>query len=271
MGRDQKDEDVKLHVVPQAQQEKFQQLIEERKAAQAANPESEHLNEADYFFAHRGQFEVTISDGPNYDSERDAQSDFADKILDTVKELAQVLPPGAVAKMLALAVKMRNLGSVGDEMVDVLVPTDNSGQQLQAAQQQLQQAQQAAQEMQAEIQQLKLEKAGKVIDNQGKMQIEQMRGEFNSKIAQLDADLKAYIANVQTKAQSAAEREKLFQETQIENHHAAHEIALQKDDQAHQHAIADKQAAVAAATQVSDQAHQQTMAAQTAEPDSGTS
>lgn len=261
MGRDQKDEDLKLQVVPQARQQEFEKLIEQRKQAQAANPESEHLNEADYFFAHRGQFEVTIADGPNYDSERDAASEFADKIFDTVKEIAQVLPPGAVAKMLALAVKMRNIGAIGDEMADVLVPQDNSGQQLQAAQQQLQQAQAAAQEMQAEIQQLKLEKAGKVIDNQGKMQIEQMRGEFNSKIAQLDADLKAYIANVQTKAQSATEREKLFQETQIENHHAAHELGLQKDDQAHQHAIADKQAAVAAATQTSDQVHQQTMAA----------
>jgi hypothetical protein len=136
---------------------------------------------------------------------------------------------------------------------------------LQQLQQQLQMAQQASQEMQGEIQKLHLERAGKVIDNEYKMQMKQFEGAIDSKIAQLNADLKAYIANVQTKAQDASERQQLFQETQIENHHAAHEIAMQKDNQAHEHTIADKQAVHAALTQASDQNHQQTMAQQTAE------
>jgi hypothetical protein len=74
-----------------------------------------------------------------------------------------------------------------------------------------------------------------------------MEVSMQGQIAQLNADLKAYIANVTTKAQSGAERDKLFQETQIENHHAAHDVALQKDQQAHEHAMADKNAVIAQA------------------------
>lgn len=265
LGKDQKDEDLTLHVVPRAQAEEFMRKIEERKQAQAANPASEHLNEADYFFAHRGQFEVTIADGPNKESEREERMEFADTIFQTVTNLAQVLPPGAVAKLLALAVRMKNVGSFGDEIADVLDPKQ--------AQQQLQQAQQAAQEMQAEIQKLQLEKAGKVLDNEYKMHVEQMRLSVEQQIAQLNADLKAYIANVTTKAQSIAEREKLFQETQIENHHAAHEAGLQASDQAHARDTAASAAATQQAAQVADQQHQQTLAAQPppTEPQPGSS
>lgn len=250
LGKDQKGDDVQLHVVGEG----------------FVPPESsEHLPEAEYFFAHRGKYTVTISEGPNYQSQREESATFADTIFKTVEQIAQVLPPGAVAKTLALAVKMKNLGAIGDELIDILDPQDNTGQQLQQANQQLAQAAQAAQEMQAELQKLKLEKAGKVIDNEYKSHMKQMELSMDAKIAQLDADLKAYIANVTTKAQDATERNKLFQETQLENHHAAHDVALQKDQQAHEHSIADKQALTAQATQASDQVHQQTMAKQTSQ------
>lgn len=258
LGKDQKDEDVTIHVVPRDEQAR-KKWMAERAAKAAQNPSSEHLPEDTHFFAHRGQFELAVSDGPNYDSQREAAGDFAETIFKTVMGIAQLLPPGAVAKLLALAVKMKNLGAIGDEMADVLAPKDNSGQQLQQAQQQIAQAQQAAQEMQAEIKKLQLERAGKVIDNEYKIQLKQLDLSMDAKIAQLNADLKAYIANVQTKAQSVTEREKLFQETQIENHHSAHDIAKQKDQQQHE----KDQAATAAATQAADQAHQATMAEQT--------
>lgn len=251
LGKDKKDEDVALHVVPRAP-EAQQKWITERTAA-AQKPDSEHLAEADFFYAHRGQFQETVSDGPSYLSEREEQAAFADTIFQTVVSLAQVLPPGAVAKLLSLAVKLKNIGAIGDEMVDVLAPKDNAGQQLQQAQQQIAQAQQAAQEMQAEIQQLKLERQGKVIEGEYKLQLKQMEGSIESKIAQLNADLKAYIANVQTKAQDVSERRQLFQETQTENHHAAHEVALQKDQQQHEKDQAASAAANAAPQQAAEQ------------------
>jgi hypothetical protein len=250
LGKDQKGEDMPLQVM----------------AKGSVPPESsEAVPEANYFFAHRGKFTVTISEGPNHASQREEEAEFADTIFKTAADLAQVLPQGAVGKLLSLATKLKNIGAIGDEIAEVLSPDQDQAGQLQQMQQQLQMAQQASQEMQGEIQKLHLERAGKVIDNEYKMQMKQFEGAIDSKIAQLNADLKAYIANVQTKAQDASERQQLFQETQIENHHAAHEIAMQKDQQSHEHAIADKQAANAALTQVSDQAHQQTMAQQTAQ------
>lgn len=258
LGKDQKDEDVSLRVMPQNAPTPQAVAAEQEGLA----PSSEHLDESDQFFAHRGMYEVTISDGPSYASQREAADEFADTIFKTVTEIAQVLPPGAVAKMLALAVKMKNIGTLGDEMSDVLDPKDNTGQQLQQAQQQIAQAQQAAQEMQAEIQKLKLEKAGKVIDNEYKTHMHEMQLSVDQKIAQLEADLKAYIANVQTKAQDASQRNELFQETQIENHHAAHEVGLQKDQQAHERGMAANAALTQAASQAADQQHQQVMAAQ---------
>jgi hypothetical protein len=252
LGKDQKGEDLKLTVAG--------------KDFVVPPESSEHLPEANYFFAHRGKFTVTISDGASKQSERDDQAELADKIFETVEGLAQILPPGAVAKILAIAIKMKNLGAMGDELVDVIDPKDNTGQQLQQAQQQIQAAQQAAQEMQAEIQKLKLERAGKVIENEYKSQAKDKELTVMQAIAQLNADLKMYIANVATKAQSVSERERLFQETQIENHHAAHDAGLQASDQAHERDMATRAAAVQQAAQVADQQHQQTMATQP-EPD----
>jgi hypothetical protein len=242
LGKDDKDEDVKLGVAPRTG---FNEMLKQRNAALPAD--SEHLDESDFFFAHRGKFEITISDGPSYLSQREEQAEFADTIIKTIEPIAQLLPPGTAGKFLALAIKLKNIGAIGDEMQKMLAPDDQSAQQLQQAQQELQMAQQNMGLLKQELDQLKLEKAGKVIDNEYKLQIEQLKGAFESKIAQLNVDLKAYIANVQTKAQDESERRTLFQETQTENHHAAHELALQKDDQAHQHVMADKNAVIAQA------------------------
>lgn len=255
LGKDQKDEDRILRVAPQGSS--LADLVQQHRSL---DPASEHLDESDFFFAHRGQFEVTISDGPSYESQREEASEFADTMFKTIAPLAQVLPPQTISKFLALVVKLRNIGVIGDEIADLLNPEDQSAAQLQQAQQQLAMAQQASAEMQAELQKLRLERAGKVIDNEYKLQLKQLEGLFESKIAQLNADLKAYIANVQTKAQSESERAKLFQETQIENHHAAHELGLQKDQQAHELGLS-----------LQEQQHAKDLAAQQAatQPDTG--
>lgn len=214
----------------------------------------------DYLITDRGEWDVTVSTGPDYQSQRDEAGAFADHIIEVAPSLG--LPPQVMAKLVALAIKMKDVGHVGDEMADIIDPKDQSGAQLQQAQAQLAQMQQSAQEMQAEIQKLQLEKAGKVIDNEYKGHFKQMELSMDQKIAQLNADLKAYIANVQTKAQDVSERRQLFQETQVENHHAAHEVALQKDQQGHEKDMAATAAQNAQLTQASDQVHQQTMASQ---------
>lgn len=221
----------------------------------------------DYLITDRGEFDITISTGPDKDSEREDQNEFADMLIENAPQYQ--LPQPILLKLLAKAIKLRDLGAIGDQIAEMLDPQDAQGQQLAQTMQQLGEAQKNLAAMQQELQQLKLEKAGKVIDNQFKSQMHAAQLAMDARLAQLDADLKAYIANVQTKSQSETERAKLFQETQVENHHAAHELGLQKDQQGHEKTMAAAAAQTAAVTQASDQAHQQTMATQEPEPDEG--
>lgn len=106
----------------------------------------------------RGTFDVTLSTGPSYDSEREAANDFADTLLQS-----------PFANLIAdLAVKLKNLGPVGDAIAKRLhamlpppvLQAEQDGQpspeQMQAmlmqAQQQIQQLQQGIQEAQRIIQ-----------------------------------------------------------------------------------------------------------------------
>lgn len=210
------------------------------------------------FHTGRGNFDVTISTAPFHQSQREAQQDFVDVL---ITNMATLPPPNTPqAKVFALGIRMRNdLGPVAKQIADVFDPPDPSNlpPEAQAVVQQLQsQIQQLTQENAA----LHEDRAGRVLEQQTKMMIANMKEQGDNLRAQLAADLKAYIANVQTKAQDESERRTLFQETQQENQHKvmdhAHEVAMQKDQQEHEHAIADKNALAASTSQAMDQAHQ---------------
>jgi len=67
------------------------------------NPESESMS---------GDHLVTVSTGPSFDSQRDEASDFADTLASMGPQLFAVLGP--------MIVKLKNLGPIGDEMVELL-------------------------------------------------------------------------------------------------------------------------------------------------------
>jgi hypothetical protein len=203
----------------------------------------------DYLITDRGEWDVTVTTGPDYQSQRDEASQFADHMIEMAPTLG--MPPQTVAKLVALAVKMKDVGNIGDQMAKIIDPEDQTGAQLQQAQMQLAQQQQAAQEMQAEIQKLKLEQAGKVI-----------QGETQKQIAQINNDIKVLVAEIQAKSQDAAQRAQMYQEFWVENHGAAHEIAMQKDQQSHDAQQAQAQAVQAAQSQAAEHSQQQVMAAQ---------
>lgn len=191
-----------------------------------------------HYDAVTGDHGVTVSTGKDAASQRDEVKDLLQGVMGELQAIAQIAPPGAAAKLLALNIRLAALGPLGDEMADVLDPPDaqqKQGQALQAAQQQAQQQQLVIVEMQKELEKLKLEKAGKVIDN-----------EYAMKMHQLDMDVKVLIAEVQTKAQDMNQRMETFMAFWKENHGAAHERAMQAEEHGHEHELADKQAATAA-------------------------
>jgi hypothetical protein len=245
LGIDQKGQDRTLRIAPQNSgqgsaasgqgsgvggqqgQQQGPQLVPEA-------ADSQHLQEADLFFAHRGEFEVAISDGPSDLSQRDEVAEFVDTLLQTLPEMG--LPPQLMQQIIAIAIRLKNVGTYGDEIADLLAPPKAQDIPPQAramvmqAQSQLQMAMQ-------EIQQLKLEKLGKVIDNQGKMAL-----------ADKDQETRMLVAEITTKAQSLSERMSAFEDMMAQWHQQAHELAMAGQQQ---------QAASAQSAQEAQQAAQQ--------------
>lgn len=246
LGKDQKDEDVTLKVAP-------------RQKADAAD--SEHLDEANYFFAHRGKFEVTVSDGPSYMSQREEASAFADTLLQALPTLG--IPPQITQHILAIAVKLKNIGSYGDEIADLLSPPDPNNLPPQAKAL-LAQSNAATQQALAEVQQLKLEKLGKVTEIQGKMALADK--EFASRMSEADKDreTKLAVAEITTKAQSISERVAAVEDLMKQFHDQAHELALSIQQHGQNMQLAQQGAQAQAAQSAQD--HGQALAAQAAQP-----
>jgi hypothetical protein len=78
----------------------------------------------------QGEFDVTISVGPSMDSEREAADDFADTLLTPqLVQLGVQTPNSTAAKLLAQAIRLKNLGPIGDAMADAIDPPQ-PGQQI---------------------------------------------------------------------------------------------------------------------------------------------
>ncbi|MGH9452343.1 MAG: portal protein [Terriglobia bacterium] len=207
--------------------------------AQSADGHEETLNIGE------GEHDVTIATGPSFQSEREKADEFVELMVPQIEALS--IDPGVKSKLLALLIKLKNIGPIGDEMAEMLAPP-SAEQSLQA---QLQQAQQQAQtyqtlvaQLQAENQKLYAEKNGKVVDN-----------EYMLQKTRIDNDVKILIAEIEAKAQSASERAQMYKEFWIEQHSTAHDAASQAMEQAHE-------AAMAAARAQNAQVQQQQQAGQ---------
>lgn len=200
--------------------------------------------EAEVYDATAGEHSVTISTGPSYESQRDEASQFVDVLVGNIEAMAQLLPPGAAAKLVSLGIKLKQIGPIGDEMANVISPPEDEQAKQQAVaqgQMQLQQSQKVIAELQAELQKLQLEKAGKMI-----------QGETAKQIATMQNDIKVLVALIEAKNQNAAQEAEMYKQFWTENHGAAHEVALQ----AMQHAHENEQAQNAAQLQTTLAAQQ---------------
>lgn len=131
-----------------------------------------------------GDHLATIGTGPAVDSERELAAGFADALMVNMHQIEPVIGKESTAKLLALTVKLKALGPIGDEMVATISPPEpgnpaQMAQQLQGAKQQIQHAEQAMQQL-----------AGKLKDaeagNQTTLQKTQMELESKERIAAAD-------------------------------------------------------------------------------------
>jgi hypothetical protein len=213
---------------------------------------SEAAEDEEYLIVNEGQYGVTISTGPSFQSQRDEQGQFVDNI---VQNLAQLPPPGSPpAKILALAIRMKNYGALADEICDVLDPQPDENMKVPPqVQAQMANLQQQNKQLDALAQQLQQEKDGKVIDNQFKLEIAKMQEDTK----RLQLINQRQIAEIQTKAQDMRERAKLDAELDSDLHVSAHEAATQATEQDHQRSMAEQQHAQALEQQ--DAGHQQAL------------
>jgi Phage P22-like portal protein len=235
------------------------------------NPETQQQEQYD---VGEGQHDITIGTGPSDASQRDAASDFLDTLIGNLGNIP-VAPPQA-AKLLSLAIQMKQLGPKGDEMSEIISPTDNQQQQIPPqAQQAIAQSQQEnaalhayAQQQEQKVKELEQEKQARVIDNQFKLKIEQMK---------IEADLAK--AEILARSQILSEREQfvadLWKQLQGQQSDAAqqasqqqHEAQSQAADQAHAQQLQQQQAQAAQQQQAQQfQGQQQLQAQQQAQPE----
>lgn len=203
----------------------------------------------------KGEFDVTISTGPSYQSQREEASSFVDLL---VQELDQLpVAPQAKATLLAKAIKLKDLGPIGDEISKILDPTGDgepippqAQQAIAQLHQQIQQLTELGQQQQAKIMSLEFEKQAKVVDNQGKFAIQKL---------QIEAALAE--AEINTKAQSLSERMDFVGDLLKQLVGQQHEAALQATG-AQQGMQQQTQQQQATSQQSAQEAAQQQLAAQ---------
>jgi hypothetical protein len=190
----------------------------------------------------KGRYQLTVTSAPSSDSQRQEGSEFVDTIVQNLRNLP--ISPQQQAQLLALGIRLKQLGPLGDQMADIIAPQDQGAQQQVAQmQQQGQQMQEQMSKMQEMLQKLMLDQKGKVIEMQGKAQLSAMDHAFAMAEADKDRETKLAVAEIGTKAQVAIERETMVHDLETQFHSQAHEAGLQAQDQAHQQDMAQVQAA----------------------------
>jgi hypothetical protein len=242
-------------------------------------PQNDQGQPEDHLHTGLGNFDVTISTGPSYQSQREQASEFVDHLIENWQQLG--IPAPLAQKILALGIKLKDIGAIGDAIQELLDPPDDMSGFPPAAQAAISQLQTQLQQLQQENEALHMDRAAKVLEQQTKLQIEDKRvaakasADAAGHIVQMseadkDRQTKLEVAEITTKAQDQQQRDELLANLEAQFHQQAHEYALavQKHKQAMEQG--QQQAVNAQTQQVSDQAHQASMAtqAQQNQPDS---
>lgn len=193
----------------------------------------------DHFHTGKGNFGVTVADGPNFDSEREAQSDFVDHLVANWQTLG--INPAIANKVLAKLIRMKDLGAVGEDIATMLDPPDPSNlpPEAQAA---IAQLQGQLQQLSTENAALHADRAGRVLEQQTKVHIETLRNQNSVVLQHIKALADLIGKELAAKSRSTdaiAEQDASKLETVLG---FAHDAASQTLDHHHDHQMADKTA-----------------------------
>ena len=148
----------------------------------------------EHYDTQTGEFDVTVSTGPSHESQRAEASEFLDTLITNLQALPVM--PAQAAKLLALAIQMKQLGPRGDQMAEIISPGDKqelppqAQAALQQAKQQLQSLNEYAKDLETKLAEMKKELEGKRLESQTRLQVAAMQEETKRMIADLEARLK---------------------------------------------------------------------------------
>ena len=160
-------------------------------------------------------YDVTLSTGPSFESEREQATDFADTLVQNIQAIAAIAGPQAATHLLSLTVKLRNLGPIGDEIAGMLAPEKDklTPEQMQ---QQLAQAKQMIEALQAELQKAQQIIATKQVETAGKAQIEQMKAQADAQTEAMKSQTDGRLEMMRMMAETQAQMRELEVKLEIE-------------------------------------------------------
>lgn len=214
----------------------------------------------------KGDHLVTVSTGPNYDSEREAGNDLADSLIEN-PQLLQMIGPQKAPQVIAKSIKLKNVGVIGDQLAEIIDPAkpkdgaqptpEQLQQQLEQAQGQMQEMGQLLQQAQQEIQtdaakqkatlakaqldaETDLKKTAATNDNQIKLQI--LKNEATIAVAHIAAASKGMALDAHAQEEAAAMGHEVALTSAQHEHdrgmaERGHEQSLEQDAQGHAHAL----------------------------------
>lgn len=205
-----------------------------------------------------GRYDVVAEQGPGYETKRK-------EAVATQLDFLKMLPPQMAQNFMDLITanmdwpQAQEFAKRAKKMLPPQLQDDDGSDpevKVQKLEQQLQQAMQQHDLLTKALQDAQKVVETKQIEQQGKMQIAQMQETTKAEIVKMQEATKISVAQINASRdanQSFAERE--LEQYKI-LHDAAHDVALQKDQQAHEQTMGAQQAAVDAQSQVADQQHE---------------
>lgn len=152
-------------------------------------------------FSTRGDHLVTVTTAPSSDSEYDAAQKVLEHLVAQVQTIAEICGKDAAAALLAHSVQMLNLGPMGEELSDILMPQSFKTKDGKPPDPQLLQAQAQIQQMQQELQKLGFVIQTKQVEGQTKFAIAKMQTEAKTGDADKDREVKLIVAELSARVE----------------------------------------------------------------------
>jgi hypothetical protein len=146
-----------------------------------------------------GDYLCTVSSAPSSDSEHEAAAEFVDTLIAKIDMIAQISGQKPAAAILAQAIRMRNVGPMGDQLADIIEPPEYKAEDGKPPDPRMLGMQQQIHQLQQQLQEAGFVIKTKQVEGKLKFQIEQMKVQATSEDKAADREAKLVVAELSAK------------------------------------------------------------------------